>query len=513
MPRFSIVTPVYDPPVGALQDCIDSVLAQTFDDWEWCIVDDASPDPRVWKTLQRARRRDRRIRLSRRSTNGGIVAASRDALDMATGEFVALLDHDDLLHPRALRRVNRELEALPDVDYLYTDEDKVDDAGDHYDEFKKPPFDPWRLQGHNYCCHLSVFRSSLLDEIGGFREGFDGSQDYDLILRATERARRVAHVPETLYHWRVVPGSAAGGVDAKPYAFLAKRKALDEHLDRIGARASVSSPRHGFHRVRHTPRRFPRVSVVVPTRGDVKHVWGVPTCLVTNSVRSVLNDSTYPDLEVVIVHDVAPGGVLPDHYPFLADPRVMMVPYTAPFNFADKCNIGVERSSGEIVILLNDDTEVIDRDWIETLVGLLEDDRVGLVGPMLLLDDGRIQSAGHVNDPTPRHYGAGLSGDDPGHFGAHLVTRCVSGVTAACVAMRRSTFDLVGGLSVTYPVSFNDVDLGNKILDEGLRVLWTPLARLFHFESLTRDKTVTQEEGLALERRWRRHYGNEVYSR
>jgi len=515
MPRFSLVTPVYNPPINALRDCIDSVRNQHFQDWEWCITDDCSPNPGVRRELEKAAARDPRIRLHFRETNGGIVAASQDSLDLATGEFIGLLDHDDMLHPEALQRVDRRLreEGNENVDYVYTDEDKIDEHGNHYDVFRKPPFDPYRLQGQNYCCHFSVFRAELLDLIGGFRPGFDGSQDYDLILRATEKARKVLHLPTVLYHWRVVPGSAAAEVSAKPYAFISAQKAIEQHLVRTGVKASASSIRPGFTLVRRELTSRPKISIIIPTRGDMKRVWGVTTCIVSNAVNSILTLSTYDNYEVIVMRDVPPTGGEPASWGFVNDPRVRVIDYPFPFNFADKCNVGVLHAEGDVIILLNDDTQVISPDWLESLTALLEDDSVGMVGPMLLLEDGRIQSAGHINDPTPRHLGAGDRGNAPGKFGAYLVTRCVSGVTGACVAMRKKTYMEVGGMSLDYPVSFNDVDLGNKVLESDLKILWTPLARLYHFESLTRDKTVTQEEGLALERRWKRFYNNEVYSR
>ena len=199
MPRFSIVTPVYNPPPKALKACIKSVVKQSFSDWEWCVVNDCSPDPRIRKILDRWATKDSRIRVMHRTVNGGIVAASQDGLDMATGEFVALLDHDDMIPERALKVIAKELASDDTIDYLYTDEDKIDPKGRHYDVFRKPKFDPVRLRSQNYCTHFSVFRNSLLDEIGGFHSGYDGAQDYDLILRATEKARKVAHVPQILY--------------------------------------------------------------------------------------------------------------------------------------------------------------------------------------------------------------------------------------------------------------------------------------------------------------------------
>jgi GT2 family glycosyltransferase len=278
-------------------------------------------------------------------------------------------------------------------------------------------------------------------------------------------------------------------------------------------KASASSIRPGFTLVRRELTSRPKISIIIPTRGDMKRVWGVTTCIVSNAVNSILTLSTYDNYEVIVMRDVPPTGGEPASWGFVNDPRVRVIDYPFPFNFADKCNVGVLYAEGDVIILLNDDTQVISPDWLESLTALLEDDSVGMVGPMLLLEDGRIQSAGHINDPTPRHLGAGDRGNAPGKFGAYLVTRCVSGVTGACVAMRKTTYMAVGGMSLDYPVSFNDVDLGNKVLESDLKILWTPLARLYHFESLTRDKTVTQEEGLALERRWKRFYNNEVYSR
>ena len=513
MPLFSVVTPVYNPPLDAFESCIESMLEQTFTDWEWCLVDDASPNPKVREIMERLARKDKRVRIAFRQTNGGIVAASQDALDIATGKFIALLDHDDALHLKALELTADRISSDDTIDYVYSDEDKIDETGHQYDLFCKPAFDPIRLLGQNYCCHFSVIRSTLIDEVGGFRSGYEGSQDYDLILRITERARTIAHIQKVLYHWRAVPGSAANELDAKPYALVSAERAVKDHLKRVKMDATVAVSNAGFIQVRPViSSPPPKVSIIIPTRGDAQRVWGMHTCLIENAISSILNKSTYANFEIVVVLDVKDSKpIRPVNLP--TDPRVSVVHYDSPFNFSDKCNVGVKHSTGEIVILLNDDTEIIDPDWIETLVSMLQFPDVAMVGPMLLLEDSRIQSAGHTNIPTPHNIGSGLSSNQTGKFGMFGVTRRVSGVTAACAAIHRSIYEELGGFSIDFPACFNDLDFGNKVLEAGYHIVWTPLARLFHFESLTRDPTVTPHEMAMLEKRWKRYFGREDYSR
>jgi len=513
VPLFSVITPVYNPPIEAFQACIDSMLSQTCTDWEWCLVDDASSNLKVRGIMERLARKDSRIRIAFRATNGGIVAASQDALDIATGQFIALLDHDDTLHHKALEMMAFKIASDEQIDYIYSDENKLDAEGRPFDLFRKPAFDPIRLLGQNYCSHFSVIRSSLIDQVGGFRTGYEGSQDYDLILRITERARKIAHIPEVLYHWQAVPGSAANHLDAKPYALVSAERAVRDHLKRVNIDATVSISDGGFIQVRPTLNSPPpKVSIVIPTRGDAQRIWGVHTCLVDNAVANILEESTYPNYEIVVVLDVKEGKPL--HQISLPDdPRLSVIHYGAPFNFSDKCNKGVQCSTGDVVILLNDDTQVIDPNWIETLVSMLQFPGVAMVGPMLLLEDSRIQSAGHTNIPSPHNIGTGLSSNQTGKFGMFGVTRRVSGVTAACAAIHRSIYEELGGFSIDFPACFNDLDFGNKVLEAGYHIVWTPLARMYHFESLTRDPTVAPHEMMMLEKRWKRYFGREDYSR
>jgi GT2 family glycosyltransferase len=500
-PRFSIVTPVYDPPLWALEECIRSVLAQSSTDWEWCIADDCSPNAKVRERLRKLAASDPRIKVEYRGQNGGIVAASNTALSLATGEFVALLDHDDSLTPDALTVMSEHIDANSIVDYLYSDEDKIDQSGRRFDRFDKPDFAPERLRGQNYLCHFSVIRRALVEEVGGFRDGFDGSQDYDLFLRVVEKARRVIHVPRVLYHWRTVEGSTAVNVNSKPYVFESARKAVEEHCKRTGIRANVSVLPSGFIKCDRRPRTEPLVSIIIPTRGDRKRIWGLDTCLPANAIRSVLEKSTYPNIEIILVHDRV-ASLDPDIEAFIVDERLSIVWYDKPFDFSDKCNVGFMASRGDVIILLNDDIEIETPEWIEVLISHLEDGDVAMVGPMTRLEDGRIQSAGHGHLGGPHNLSSGQDIDSYGPFGETLISREVSGVTGACVAIPRRVYVDLGGMSLAFPHSYNDVDFALKAADAGYRIIWTPNARLRHFESLTRDPSVRREEYEMLYARW-----------
>mgnify|MGYP000102830014 FL=1 len=516
MPRFSIVTPVYNPPAKALKACIKSVRKQNFDDWEWCIVNDCSTKPHVRKILNRLAAKDSRVRVAHRATNGGIVAASQDGLDMATGEFVALLDHDDVIAKRALKRVDEELKSDDTIDYVYTDEDKIDSKGRHYDVFRKPDFDPVRLRGQNYCCHFSVFRNTLLDKIGGFREGFDGSQDFDLILRATERARKVAHIPRILYHWRVVPGSAAGDVHAKPYAYDAGKKAVESHFARHKISVDVAKLNPGSYQHRFVTTdasKLPHVSIVIPTRGDTSRVWGAATCLVENTVHNIVQNSTYPSFDIVVVRDVNSDGSMVHPFTMPAQKNIQCINFFGDFNIATKWNVGVLASRGEIVVVLDDDTQIASPDWLEQLVGQFQFPSVGATGPMLQLEDGRVCSAGMSLQPKPRQISKGESSTHIGWMGIHSVARTVTAVSGACMAFRRSAFDEVGGFSENYQYSYADVDFCLKLKSNNLGTVWTPEAKVYHFDARTRGDKSADSDQSVFEKRWGRFCSEDAYTR
>lgn len=498
--RFSIVVPVHDPPLDLLDACLASITGQALGDWELCLVDDGSTDGRVLERLRRLAAADRRVRLVERPAAGGIVAASNAGLAMAAGEFVVLVDHDDRLEPDALASVAEALRDDPEIDYLYTDEDKVDDDGRVYDTFYKPDWSPERLRSQNYCTHLSVLRRSLVDEVGGFRPGFDGSQDHDLILRVTERARRVRHVPQVLYHWCVTPGSAAGDPDAKPYAREAGRRAVADHMARLGIPATVShQATPGHFRVRRALGAVPRVSVVIPTVGTARPVWGVTRVLVEQAVDSLIATTTGVDLEVVVVLDPETPAAVREA---LATRPVTLLDGDGPFNYSRRCNQGVAASSGDHVVLLNDDVLIEQADWLTTMLGFFAESDVGVVGARLLYADGTLQHGGILLNGQPLHIFHGFAGDDPGPFGLLQIDREVSAVTGACLVTPRSLWEELGGLPEDFAIAFNDLDYCLRVRATGRRVIWTAHATAYHLESQTRRPHADQDEIDRLYARW-----------
>jgi len=512
--RISIVTPVYNPPRVAFEQCIDSVLGQTHSDWEWCLVDDCSTQSWVRTRLNELQTQDARIKVYFRTQNGGIVAASNDALALVSSEFVALLDNDDALHRNALKEVASCIAANPSVDYIYTDEDKINQDGEHYEPFLKPKWSPERFLAQNYCSHLSVIRTALINRVGRFRNGFDGSQDYDLLLRVTEQTKNIVHIPKILYHWRAVAGSTALAGDNKLYAFTSATKAVSEHLARRSIQAEV-----GFNQtnlmvtVKRKLTKHPQVSIIIPTCGTRKAVFGVDTCLVVNAVESILRKTTYPNYEIVVVVDKGTPAEVYTDLTKVGQDRMKIVEYDKPFNFSDKCNLGVVSTDAPLVLLLNDDTEVISPDWLETMVGHISESDVAMVGPMLVYEDNRIQSAAHSNTPTPHNFCRGYSSSELGDFGMLACARECSGVTGACTLIKRDVYLEVGGMSEIFPLAFNDCDFAFKVLERGYRIIWTPHAKLFHFETASRPDHVEPKEVELITARWGRNFGRDEYCR
>jgi GT2 family glycosyltransferase len=506
-PRFSIVTPIYETPPEVLAATLRSVTRQSFGDWELCLVDDASPSAYVGEMLAAAAQGDPRIRVERRAENGGIVAASNDALAMASGDFVALLDHDDALHPDALALVSEAIDGAPDVDYVYTDEDKIDAAGHHQGPFFKPDWSPERMRTQMYTCHLSVLRRSLVEEVGGFDPEFEGSQDWDLVLRVTEKARRVVHVPRVLYHWRTLETSTAGGGEAaKPWAFEAGTRAIQAHCDRTGIPAAAErDPEHpGVYRLHPRLTAEPSVSIVIPTAGTVREVRYEPTVLVEHCVRSIIETSTYENYEIVVVAGPAVDADLRRRLGELGGSKLKLIDFDEPFNFSKKINRGAVHSEGEMLLLLNDDMEVVTPNWLERMVMYAGLPGVGAVGGRLIWEDGRLQHVGITfeNVGYPGHIYRGFAGDWNGYSNNVLVTQNYLAVTGACLMTPREDFERLGGLSTTFPVNYNDMDYCLKLIADGRRVVYDPDTILYHFESSSRTTDVEDWEKEQLRARW-----------
>ena len=491
-PLISILLPVYQTPERWLRRCIDSVIAQVWPHWQLCIADDASPDPRVMAVLEEYAQRDPRICVTRRRENGHISAASNSALELARGEYVALLDHDDELRPHALLEVVETIIDTPEIGLLYSDEDKLDAKGVRFDPYFKPDFDPDLLRSQNYVCHFTTIRADLVREAGGFRQGFEGSQDHDLILRCTEhlQSSQVRHISKVLYHWRAIPGSTAMTRDAKDYASSAGARAVGEHLDRCHPGARVEELSHGHYRV-HWPLPCPppRVSLVVPTRDKVE--------LLRMCIDSIFERTSYPDFEVVVVDNQSSE---PEALAYLLEldhhDRVRVLRYDAPFNYSAINNWGVGQCDGAVIGLVNNDIEVISNDWLEEMVSQALRPEVGAVGAMLYYPNDTIQHAGVVLGVhgVAAHLYAGMPRGYPGHGGRARVAQQLSAVTGACLVVRRSVFERVGGLDESLQVAFNDIDFCLRLQEAGYRNIWTPFAELYHHESASRGSEDSEEK-------------------
>jgi GT2 family glycosyltransferase len=502
VPRFSIVTPVYETPEPLLRAAVDSVRRQTYGDWELCLVDDGSMRPHV-RDLFTELSPDPRIQVRHLPAQGGIVAASNEGLEMATGDFVVLLDHDDELHPRALESVAEALDAHPDADYLYTDEDKIDEHGRHSGVFLKPDWSPDRFRLQMYTLHLSVFRRELVDAVGGFDPDFEGSQDFDLVFRVTERAREVVHLQEVLYHWRITATSVTSGEGAKPWAYEAGTRAIRAHLERTGFPASVRHEGNGLYRLAPALTDHPLVSVVIPSAGTLRRIHGMPVNLLEQCVHSVVEQSSYENLEIVIVADPSVDSGLRHRLRSFVGDRLRIVDYTRPFNFSEKINVGALVARGDYLVLLNDDITVITPDWIESLLMYASRDGIGVVGAKLRFGDGRLQHVGLVVPAGgPGHIYRGYPADFDGYVNCVRVPCNYLALTGACMMTSAADFDAVGGFSPDFPLNYNDVDYCLKLRQYGKRAVYNPEAELYHFESSSRHTAVSQDELDRLHGRW-----------
>ena len=487
MPLISILVPLYNTPQGFLTSMIESVLYQTYKNWQLCLAD-GSDDAHAYvgEYCIKMAGEDSRICYRKLEKNEGISGNTNRCLEMAGGEYIALFDHDDILHPSVLFEYVKAINEKG-ADYLYCDETTF--AGDDIDKMLtmhfKPDYAPDNLRANNYICHFSCFKRSLLEGTELFRSKFDGSQDHDMILRLTDKAQCIVHVPKLMYYWRAHAGSVASDITAKDYAIEAARGAVADSLRSHGYKNFRISSTRAFEtifKISYEIKGDPKISIVIPNKD---HLNDLSRC-----IESIRERSTYDNYEIIIVENNSESKEIFDYYEKIKSDKIKIVRYEGEFNYSKVCNLGVSNADGEYILLLNNDTQVITVNWIEELLMYAQRDDVGAVGAKLFYENKTIQHAGVViglgAHRTAGHTHYGQSRENLGYMGRLCYAQDVTAVTGACLMVKKELYDKVGGLDESFAVSLNDVDLCLKLRHLGLLNVFTPFAELYHFESVSR---------------------------
>ena len=492
-PLISVLMPVYNPPLEMLKESINSVQAQLYQNWELCIADDASTKAGVHELLQEFADGDSRIKIEYRKKNGHISAATNTALALASGEYIALLDNDDVLRESALFWVADAIRVNPAAGLIYSDEDKIEESGQRCEPYFKPDWNPDLFLSQNMICHLGVYRTTLVRKLGGFRIGFEGAQDYDLALRCVEQIepKQIVHIPRILYHWRKHAGSTAHAGAVKNYALLAGRNAINDHFLRVNVKATAELLDFGGYRVRYDiPSPMPLVSLIIPTRNGLN--------LIRQCIESIISLTTYEHYEILIVDNNSDDPNTLAYFASLAgDNRIRILRDERPFNYSALNNAATLQARGEYIALINNDIEVISSEWLTEMTSLARQPGVAAVGARLWYPNDTLQHggcitgiggvAGHSHKHLPRGRG--------GYFSRAKLTQTMTVVTAACLVIKRDIFLEVGGLDeVNLKVAFNDVDFCLRLQEAGYRNVWTPYAELYHHESASRGFEDTPEK-------------------
>lgn len=488
-PKISIIVPMYNTKERYFSELVDSVKSQTYSNFELCLADGSA---KTQDFIKEYISDDDRIKYKLLEKNDGISGNSNEGLKMATGDFIALLDHDDILPAFSLFEVVKAINENKDVEFLYSDEDKLMEykdkrMGPHF----KSDFAIDTLRSYNYICHLSVFKKELIDKIGGFRKEYDGSQDYDIIFRATSNAKKIVHIPKILYHWRINEASVASSASAKPYAYIAAKKAIKKNLSDFHQEGEVlDSKILGLYRVKYFANNNKKVSIIIPNKD---HVRDLKKC-----IRSILK-STYDNYEIIIVENNSIKKSTFKYYEKIKNKYnnlKIVVHNQETFNYSNLNNVGVKNSSGDILLFLNNDIEIISKDFLETIVGDVSRDDIGIVGAKLLYRDNTIQHAGIVLNFTgvAGHVNAHLKSYDVGYMGRTMIQQNFNAVTGAMLAIKRTTFDEIDGFDENFPVAYNDIDICLKVRSRGLLVMYDPYIEAYHYESKTRGYEDTKEK-------------------
>lgn len=489
---FSILVPLYNTPEKYLREMIQSVQAQTYSNWELCLADGSDDEHYyVGKIVQQMAHKDSRIRYQKLKKNLGISGNTNACIDMAQGDFISLFDHDDLLHPAALYE-KMQVICEQDADFIYTDENTFHNTpADAFCPHFKPDYAPDTLRANNYICHFTSFKKTLLDTVGKFRPECDGSQDFDMVLRLTEKAEKIVHIPKILYYWRAHANSVAENIGAKPYVINAAKKAVHDHLDRVGLKGEVlDSAVPSMYRLRYEIEGAPLVSIII---ANYEHQSELQTCL-----NSIYAKTTYPNFEVIIIENNSKSQEIFRYYEQIQArwSNLKVLVWDSHFNYSAINNFGAKFASGSHLLLLNNDTEVISPDWIQEMLMYSQRNDVGAVGAKLYYPDNTIQHAGLGLGllTLAGHLHRGFDRSHPGYMGRLIYAQNLTGVTAACIMIPKAVWDQVGGLDETFEVAFNDVDLCMRIRAAGYLIVWTPFAELYHYESKSRGMDDTPEK-------------------
>lgn len=488
-PLISIVVPVYNTPQVFLRQMIESVQNQSYSEWELCIGN-ASPENKEMKKILEEYKNDARIKEVEIPENKGISQNTNRAMEIASGEWIGLLDHDDLLAPNALYEIAKAVNEHPDTEVIYTDEDKVTtDLKEHFQPHLKPDFNLDLLRSNNYICHFFVASRDLIKRVGGFRPEFNGAQDYDLILRCTEQAKQIVHIPKILYHWRVHKASTADNPASKMYAFDAGKRAIEEHLVRCRTKGTVQHTKDlGFYRVKYEVCGEPLVSIIIPNKDQSE---ALKKCL-----DSIREKTSYRNYEIIIVENNSEEPETFAFYKKIAGEKIKIVTWEGEFNYSAINNFGVRHARGDYLLLLNNDVEIINGDWLTEMLSHCQRKEVGIVGAKLYYPDNTIQHAGIIIGigGIAGSVFVGLPRAFSGYLHKASIQLDLSAVTAACMLVKRSVFEQVGGLEEKLKVAFNDVDFCLRVREKGYLVVYDPYAELYHYESKTRGAEDTKEK-------------------
>ena len=509
MPKISIVVPMYNTPEKYFKELLESITEQTYENWELCLADGSPEKAEYLEDLIQPL--GDKIKYKLLSENKGISGNSNEALKLATGDFIALLDHDDIIPKFALYEIVKTINENPDVDFIYTDEDKILEENEkRISPHFKQDYAIDTLRSYNYICHFSIFKKELMDKLGGFNSEFDGSQDYDLILRATEQAKHIVHIPKILYNWRISSTSVASGAAAKPYAYEAAKRAILASIERHGIQgAKVEDSRIiGLYKVTYPVKGEPKISIIIPNKDHKKDL--------KRCIKSILK-STYKNYEIIIVENNSKEKNIFKYYKKLEkNPNIKIEKCEMSiFNYSKLNNYGASKASGEYFVFLNNDTKIITNNWLETIISNCQREEIGAIGAKLIYKNKRIQHAGVVLNltGTAGHVNWNEKENNPGYFGRIMIQQNVSAVTGALLGVSKKTFDQVNGFDETFPIAYNDVDFCLKIQDIGKLITYNPYIEAYHYESQSRGYEDTEEkqkrlkkEENKLKKKWKKYF-------